>query len=212
MSRRPLVAAVGTLALMIMSGSASAQSKVEFTPYLGLYMPTKAVVADTAGATTIFEVTSGAVFGGRLTYWMGRRFALEGNAGMASSRFILIASGGTTQALEFRASTFMADLRGRMVLTSPGAAASLHLMAGAGITRSANSLFDLAEEIQNFEYKTSIGGVVGIGVSRRIANGLELRIDMEDRIYQANVEGAGIDTDKKTQHDLVFATGLAVRF
>jgi hypothetical protein len=211
MSRRPLVAAGSLLALALVSTPAVAQSKFEFTPYVGAYFPTKPLVADTSGGATIFETNSGPAVGGRLTYWVSPRVGLEGSFGVASSKTHLFA--GTTE-LEFRSSTYMADARVLFQVNNPSSPTGLHLSGGVALTKASNAFFSLADEVDQLTYDPSIGFVVGAGVSRRIASGLRLRIDLEDRIYTAkfDVPSGGTDIDDETQHDIVFSTGLAFSF
>ncbi|MEO8199386.1 MAG: outer membrane beta-barrel protein [Gemmatimonadota bacterium] len=209
MLHRSLATAVAVVVTLATARPALAQSKIEFTPWAGMYMPSHAIVADTAGSVSIFEVTNGGVFGGRLSYWFADRFAVEANVGLAASRIHLV--GGTSD-FEFRASTAMADVRGRVEVTTPGKAIGLHLMAGAGITRARNSYFDIAGEIlPGFEYKTSIGPVVGMGATRRLSQGTVLRIDLEDRIYSTNVDTGASTTQDRTQHDFLFTIGLGLQ-
>jgi outer membrane protein W len=208
MSRRPMVAAA-LFACLLTSTQAHAQSKLEFTPFIGAYLPTKPLLADTVGSTSFFETRTSLVFGARLGYWLSPRFGLEASLGLAPTETRLFASSTSTTNLKFRSSAFMADLRGRFDVTKPSAVTRLHLSAGLAYTRASNTLFDLADEIGSFRFKTSIGGVVGAGVSRRIASGVDLRIDMEDRIYKTDFEQTGsTDFKSRTQHDFIFATGL----
>jgi hypothetical protein len=211
MSRRPLVAAVGLLALAMVSTPAAAQSRFEFTPFAGAYFPTKPLVADTSGGATIFETNSGPVVGGRLTYWVTPRVGFEGSFGVASSKTHLFAS---TTELEFRSTTYLADARVLFQVNNPSAPTGLHLSGGVAMTKASNAFFSLADEVDQLSYEPSIGFVVGVGVSRRIASGIRLRIDLEDRIYTAKFDapGGSIDVDDETQHDMVFSTGLAFSF
>jgi hypothetical protein len=198
MSRRPLVAAVGLLALAMVSTPAAAQSRFEFTPFAGAYFPTKPLVADTSGGATIFETNSGPV-------------GFEGSFGVASSKTHLFAS---TTELEFRSTTYLADARVLFQVNNPSAPTGLHLSGGVAMTKASNAFFSLADEVDQLSYEPSIGFVVGVGVSRRIASGIRLRIDLEDRIYTAKFDapGGSIDVDDETQHDMVFSTGLAFSF
>lgn len=208
MSRRPLVAAA-LLAGLLFATPVHAQSKLEFSPFVGAYMPTRALLADTTGATAFFETSSDVVFGVRLAYWLSNRFGIEGSLGLSPTETHLFSASSTTSDLNFRATAFMADIRGRVDVTNPSAPTRLHLSGGLAYTRSSNSLFSLADEIGSFNFKTSIGVVFGVGVSRRIASGVDLRIDAEDRIYSTDFEGAGTTNIKsRTQHDFIFATGL----
>ncbi|MEO8199387.1 MAG: outer membrane beta-barrel protein [Gemmatimonadota bacterium] len=210
MSRRPLVAAAFLLTSLFSASSANAQSKLEFSPFVGAYMPTRPLVADTTGATEIFETKSDVVFGVRLGYWLSGRFGLEGSLALSPTETSLLVAGSTTQTIKFRASAFMADLRGRFDVTNPSAPTRLHLNAGLAYTRSSNAFFDLAHEIGQLKFKTSLGGVIGAGVSRRIGNGVDLRLDIEDRIYKTDFESptSTVNLKSRTQHDFIFATGL----
>ena len=211
MSRRPLVAAVGLLALAMISTPAAAQSRFEFTPFVGGYFPTKPLVADTSGGAAIFETNSGPVVGGRVTYWVSPRIGLEGSFGVASSKTHLFA--GTTD-IEFRSTTYLADARVLVQVNNPSSPTGLHLSGGVALTKASNAFFSLADDLDQLSYDPSIGFVVGAGVSRRIASGVRLRIDLEDRIYTAKFDAplGGTELDDETQHDMVFSTGLAFSF
>lgn len=211
MSRRPLVAAVGLVVLTIASSPAAAQSRLEFTPFVGGYFPTKPLVADTSGGATIFETNSGPVVGGRLTYWVSPRVGIEGSFGLATSKTHLFAA---TTEFEFRSTTYMADARVLFQVNNPNSPTGLHLLGGVGLTKASNAFFSLADDVGQLSYEPSIGFVVGAGVSRRIASGLRLRIDLEDRIYTAkfDVPSGGTDIDDEGQHDIVFSTGLSFSF
>ena len=210
MSRRSLIA-LAVIGIVASTQPAQAQ-RFQFTPFAGGYFPTKPLVADTSGGVSIFETTSGPVVGGRITYWVSPRIGLEGSFGLATSKTHLI---GSTTDFEFRSSTYMADARVLVHVNDPTAPTGLHLSGGVALTKSKNSFFNLAEDQDLLTYDPSIGFVVGLGVSRRIASGINLRIDLEDRIYTAKFDlpsGSTLNLDDQTQHDVVFSTGLAFGF
>jgi len=210
MSRRPVAAAMVLALLAGLSVPAVAQSRFEFTPYVGLYVPTRALVTDTSAAA-IIETTSGPVVGARVTYWVAPRVGLEGSFGLAPSKMHLFA--GSTE-IEFRSTTYMADARVLVQVNNPGSTTGLHLTGGVALTRASNSFFTLADDLGQLKYEPSIGFVLGAGVSRRIGSEVRLRIDLEDRIYTAKFDSPGgfLDADDETQHDIVFSTGLAFGF
>ena len=211
MSRRLIVAALGLTMFASLPRSAEAQSRFEFTPFVGLYVPAKPLIADTSGGATIIETTSGPVIGGRVTYWVSPRVGLEGSFGLAASKTHLFA--GSTE-IDFRSTTYMADAKVLLQVTNPSAPTGLHLAGGVALTRASNSFFSLSDELDQLTYEPSIGFVLGAGVSRQIGSALRLRIDLEDRIYTAKFDAPGgfLDVDDEGQHDVVFSTGLSFGF
>ena len=203
MSRRILTMAAFALGTIV----TTSRAQLQVTPIVGVYSPTKALVADSA-SSAFFETESGALYGLRIGYWFSPRIAVEGGLAMSPTRTRLFSPSSTTD-FKFKSTAKMVDLRGIFLLTRPGQATGLHVSAGVAYTRASNALFDLANEINSFEFKTSIGGVVGLGVTHRIASGTSLRVDAEDRIYKVHFDQPGTNIKDRTQQDYLFTVGLA---
>jgi hypothetical protein len=207
MSRR-ILAVASAIALTTLVSTSHAQSGLTVTPIIGVYAPSKPLIADSASAA-FFETETAALYGIRIGYWFSPRIAVEGGFAMSPSRMHASSVASATD-LKFKSTAKLADLRGVFLLSRPGAATGLHVSAGVAYTRASNALFDLSDEIGSFTFKTSIGGVVGLGVTRRLAAGTDLRVDFEDRIYKVSFDGSGIDVKDRTQQDFVFSAGLSL--
>lgn len=204
MSRRILAMAALALGTIV----TTSRAQLQVTPIVGVYSPSKALVMDSA-STSIYETESGALYGLRIGYWFSPRLAVEGSVAISPTRTDLFASSGTLTQLKFKSTAKLADLRAVFLLSRPGASTGLHITGGVAYTRASNAIFDLADELGQLEMKTSIGGVVGLGVTRRIAAATDLRIDFEDRIYKVDFEGNTVDVKARTQQDFVFSAGVS---
>jgi len=203
MSRRILAMAALALGTIVTTGRA----QLQVSPVVGVYSPSKALVMDSA-STAFFETETGALYGMRIGYWFSPRIAVEAAVAMSPTRTHVFSTGATTD-LKFKSTAKLADLRGIFLLTRPGQATGLQLSAGVAYTRASNALFDLGDEVGAFEYKTSIGGVVGLGITHRIAAGTSLRVDAENRIYKVEFKQTGSTIKPRTQQDYVFSAGLS---
>lgn len=208
MSRR-FMAVASAIALTTLASTSHAQSRIQVTPMVGVYAPSKALVADTGGATSIFETENGALYGVRISYWFSPRIGVEGSFAISPTRTRLFSSSSTTTEFKFKSTARLADLQGIFLLSRPGAPTGFHLTGGVAYTRASNALFDLSDEIGQLHMKTSIGGVVGLGVTRRLASATNLRVDFEDRIYKVKFEGTGSNIKARTQQDFVFSAGVS---
>lgn len=207
MSRR-ILAVASAIALTTLVSTTQAQSRLTVTPIVGVYAPSKALIADSASAA-FFETETAALYGLRVGYWFSPRIAVEGAFAMSPTKTHASSVSSSTD-IKLKSTGKLADLRGIFLVSRPGASTGLHVSAGVAYTRASNALFDLSDEIGSFTFQTSIGGVVGLGVTRRLAAGTDLRVDFEDRIYKVSFDGTGLDVKDRTQQDFVFSAGLSL--
>jgi hypothetical protein len=198
----------GVVAALVLALPAPAQGQFEFTPFVGVMVPLRAVAMDSGGSSA-FEHTTGTMYGAKLGYRAGPRIAAELSGGFGSSQLQIVATG----VLKIRSTTNMVDLRLRYLLSSPSATNSVFVTAGAGIVDRRNALFDVGEQAGSFEYSTKIGFVVGLGATLRVLSDLALRVDVEDHIHGNELEGTGLTlAEQQTQHDIHISLGAMVPF
>lgn len=208
MNLRTLFPVFGVVAALAVAPPAHAQSRFEFTPFVGTMLPLKVLAVDTAGAAAI-EHTTGTSYGAKVTFWAAARLGLEASAAFASSQLQVI----STAVLKIRSTTTMLDLRARYLLSNPLATNSVFITGGVGLVDHRNSLFDAGEESDLLEYKAKIGFVVGMGATFRVTSNLSLRADVEDHIHSSELNGDGLPgLEERTQHDLHISLGAVVPF
>ena len=76
-----------------------------------------------------------------------------------------------------------------------------HVGAGPAIVRRGHYGLDQSTS------KTNLGGLFGAGFRFPINQTLGLRLDVEDYVYSASIDGKG-----KTQNDLITSAGLTIKF
>jgi opacity protein-like surface antigen len=207
MKRRMLLLAFGVAAAQAVGSSAQAQSRFEFTPFVGTMLPTTSLAVDTGGQATI-ENTTGTSYGAKLAFWAGSRIGLEASAAFASSQLQVTA----INIVKVRSTTTMVDLRARYLLSNALAPNSVFITGGVGLVDHRNAVFDAGEESDLLSYKAKIGFVVGMGAAFRVTSNLSLRADVEDHIHSSEIEGEVDNFEKKTQHDLHISLGVVVPF
>lgn len=207
-SRLALLAAAVCVTTAAAVTPATAQSKLEFSPFVGEMIPVRSLAFDSTGSAAL-EHTNAKAYGARVAYWLTPRIALEATLGFSEGDLMII----STQILKLRSTAMIADARARFRLTNPMARSSVFLTAGAGVVDHRNVLFDAGAEQETLEFKNSIGAVVGIGATMPVAGDVSLRVDMEDHIHKTEISGTGLGFESdRTQHDLIFSLGAVVPF
>lgn len=179
---------------------------LEITPYLGLYMPTTAVVSQfepTCSCDVSLKHKSAFLFGARVLYWMGDKFGLEGTVGYSGSGVTAEASGLGTADTTARIVVGSARLLAR--LGRPDASTGFLAGVGVGLVAHGGDAYDGATGTTDF------GGSVMVGVRSRITSQLTVRLEFEDYLYSASF-GPSPNTDSKFQHDFVASVGLSIGF
>jgi opacity protein-like surface antigen len=207
MKHRMLCLAFGVVTAVAAGSPAEAQSRFEFTPFVGTLVPSKSLAVDTGGQATI-ENTTGTSYGAKLTFWAAPRIGLEASAAFASSQVQVAA----INVVKVRSTTTLVDLRARYLLSNPLAPNSVFITGGVGLVDYRNALFDAGEETDQLKYKAKIGFVVGMGATFKVTSNLSLRADVENHIHSSEIEGNVDNFDNKTQHDLHISLGAVVPF
>jgi hypothetical protein len=137
--------------------------------------------------------------GGRLGVTISPRFGIETSVSYVPSnlRFTFDETETTTDAnllLGTVRATFHA-----IPMTSP---VWLTLNGGASLIRRGGEAYAEAEDRSDF------GGVVGATVGFRLGSMLSFYVAAEDYIYGAQVEGAGLEPESRTQNDVQIAVGF----
>jgi outer membrane protein W len=208
MSSRLALLAAGFCVSAALATPATAQSKLEFSPFVGEMVPVRVLAVDSTGSAAL-EHSNQTAYGARIAYWVTPRIALEGTLGFSQGDLIIV----STQVLKLRSTAMIADVRARFRLTNPLAKSSVFVTAGAGVVDHRNLLFDAGAEQDLIEIKNPIGAVVGMGATIPVTGDVMLRVDMEDHIHKTEISGTGLGFESdRTQHDLLFSLGAVVPF
>jgi hypothetical protein len=209
------------VALLVITPLAAAagqgKGRVELTPYLGMYLPVADIIQQSdpgSGVSLSFKQKSALSFGGRLTYGLSDRAALEGGFGYTSSDVKLELSGLGSAALGGTVMTASARVLYR--LNQPSAPTGWHLIGGVAMISRGGDIWDQLESGGvRVDGRTDFGAVIGGGVRLPMGRRLALRIDVEDYVHQAKFtidDGVTpLDTESQLQNDLVISVGLAIQ-
>lgn len=209
MSSRLALLAAGFCVSAALATPAAAQSKLEFSPFVGEVIPVRILASDSVGGAAL-EHSNATAYGARLAYWFTPRIALEGTFGFSQGDLVIVSGG---QILKLRSTAMIADARARFRLTNPLAKTSVFVTAGAGTMDYRNILFDVGAEQDILEVKNGIGAVVGIGATMPVTGDMSVRFDMEDHIHKVELSGTGLGFESdRTQHDMMFSLGAVVPF
>ena len=186
----------GLAVVVAQLGAAPALAQVpgsfELEPYVGVYVPTQALVSDAVLGVKLSQ-KEGLVVGGRIGYWI-TVIGIEGNFRYAFSDAEADDSGTVTQE---SAAVWSADARLIWQLL-PGPI-GIHINGGVAVIGfSGDAYADLDDG------KTNIGGVVGAGVRIKLPGIFAIRGDVDGYMYQAELGTA----EKQFQADVIASAGL----
>jgi len=168
---------------------------VDVTPEITHYNP-QSEQANLANGSASAQHASSMGFGGRLTFWVNKTFALEAT-GMFTSTDMEAQLFGDSGAIG--ASVFFGT--GRAVV---GFGSKTRLLLNAGLGFQSSS-YDFIEG------GTWMIGVAGAGLVLPMNNAVGLRLGVDDYIYNAQWDlGDGTLTDTILQHDVTFTVGLSI--
>lgn len=193
------------------------KGRVELTPYLGMYLPVADIIKETdlgSGISLSFKQKSALSFGGRLSYGLSDRAALEGAFGYTSSDVRFEVSGIGSASLG--ATVITASARVLYRLNQPASPTGWHLIGGLAMISRGGDIWDqLQTGGATVDGRTDFGAVIGGGVRLPVGRRLALRIDVEDYVHQAKFtidDGVtALDTESQLQNDLVVSVGLAIQ-
>jgi hypothetical protein len=214
--RRPLRALMRAITIGVALGAVplclAAQAKIEFTPFVGLYLPTADLfeIRDflVAGDKVTGKQKTTVVFGGRLGMWATNRIAVEGSFGYAPSK-------GEATYTDPSNVTSRSDTAGHVILASgrvlvgfgpTGGNTWWHLILGGGIVAHGGPAYDGASGT------TDLGGIAGIGARVKVRGSMAVRLDVEDNLFSAKFrdDASGVEPPSRFQNDIVILVGLAV--
>lgn len=135
--------------------------------------------------------------GARLTFWGTNILGVEAVAGMTPAKVVAGANINETRSLD----VFAGGVKLMVGLSPSMSPVGFHVGAGPAIVRRGHYGLDQSTS------KTNLGGLFGAGFRFPINQTLGFRVDVEDYVYNASIEGKG-----KTQNDLVTSAGLTIKF
>lgn len=197
MHRTPFaVAAVALLAGLTMSARpAMAQGSLTFTPWAGIYVPTK---NEFSSVGTDIKRNNSFIGGARLTFWGNSPLGLEFTGGYAPANVEV--AGGTINE-DRNTNVFVGSAKLMLGVSPAGSSFGIYVGGGPAIIRRGE---DVTEESES---STDWGGVLGAGIRLPLGSSLGLRIDAEDYLYNGDFDGSD-----DFQNDLVLSAGLSLRF
>jgi hypothetical protein len=186
---------------------ATAQRRVEITPFVAGYVPTTGlgrmrvghVLSQPVQVTAEMQTTG--AFGGKLDVWTGSRWGIEGLYFYAPSSLRIATGpvGGTVKA-NVQGGLLKAFFRA----TNENSGTDLFVSAGGTAIQHAGQAFDLAANQLDF------GGTVGGGLHVIMSSQVTFRIDADLMVYPWSFGVVGLN-DTKTQTDLLVSVGLALK-
>ncbi len=158
----------------------------------GAFFPTADLVADDVTQTTGFS------FGGRLSLWPLRRFAVELEGAYALS---------DVETFEAKQSGWVGAFSMNLVysvIKPPLEPLDIYLSGGLGFVKRGSDYFDQEDDYQEL---TDVAGVLGAGIRFGVGRNLYIRVDLKDYVskYQKPYE------ESQSQHDLLVNAGIELR-
>jgi opacity protein-like surface antigen len=201
----PALAAVASVTLFLpAAGVAQPAPRVELTPYVGAFWPTRLLAREDfdVGGAREWKHEIAIATGARVNWWFSRRWGIEGSFAYAPSA--LNFSFGFDPWTPAEAAIVAGTLRG-LVRFPVGSATTLHAGSGVGVLHRGGEGYELLGTMTDL----SLVGAAGIRVS--VSSALALRVDVED--YLSWVDGRtdrSGELDTRLQNDIVFSQGLAI--
>ncbi|MHB1329308.1 MAG: hypothetical protein ACYC2K_14015 [Gemmatimonadales bacterium] len=183
-----------------LTASAHAQARMEFTPFIGAFVPTSDLAS--------FPISGSVTARGKLTTApaFGARFSVVGQSGIGveaayfySSSKLELSTGPLSQSIEGHVEGGSLKL-----VFQPRQTGSIGfaLSGGAVGVKHAGTVFDVLSD------QFDIGGVLGAGLRIPLTPGMMMRIDGEGFLYSWT---AGDPFDSASQTTLMLSAGLAIR-
>jgi hypothetical protein len=203
---------VGALVLAAVPIRLAGQGKIEFTPFVGMYLPTANEIEFRDVVTTGDKVTAKhkttVIFGGRLSARVTDRVAVEGSFGYAPSKVegTYTDPSNATQSSDTTGHVILASARVLVGFGPNAGSASWHLILGGGLVSHGGPAYDGTSGLTDF------GGIAGVGAKFKVGPSLAIRVDVEDNLFSARFtdDASGTQTASMFQNDLVLLLGLAV--
>ncbi|HSR92050.1 MAG TPA: outer membrane beta-barrel protein [Gemmatimonadales bacterium] len=177
-----------------------AQNSHESSTSLGVWAAMSAPLSSDRSASLIatsINRRNSFAGGARFTFWGTNILGVEAVAGLSPAKVVAGANINETRSID----VFAGGVK-LMVGLSPGMSpVGFHVGAGPAIVRRGHYGLDQSTS------KTNLGGLFGAGFRFPINQTLGFRLDVEDYVYSASVDGKG-----KTQNDLITSAGLTIKF
>ncbi len=183
-----------------LAASAHAQARIEFTPFVGAFVPTSnlATVPITSSVTARGKLATAPAFGARFSLIGQSGLGVEASYFYAASK-LKLSTGPLSQSIDghTEGGTLKLVFQPRQT-GSVGFAFS----GGVGGVKHAGDIFDVLSD------QFDIGGVLGAGVRIPLSPGMMVRIDGEGFLYSWS---AGEPFNSASQTTLLLSAGLAIR-
>lgn len=181
----------------------------ELTPFLGVVHPTRSEYYDLA-VPLVIDVSSGAAYGLRATWWTMPRLGLEASMAGSGLEYHLVGNAELISA----STLFQADGRARIRLNGPAATNHFDLIGGVGVSKFQSSVDDVFIR-SGLSTKARVAWIAGLGATIPLFANNGLRIDFEDHIHDTHIESTdpaitGIPNQSRTLNDLMFTMGVVV--
>jgi hypothetical protein len=219
---RAAAVAAATLPLLLASGE-RASAQVELSLYGAVYTPLTDVAATEGSSITGapqqfgWRLTTSSAVGGRLTLWLSRRLGVEAAALFSPSDLAIDNLVPMWPPVEFDASVVIASGRVIWRAVGPDRPVTYHLLGGIGFVTRSGLAFE------TIEGTTDPAAVLGGGLRARLGPRVDLRLDVEDYAYFAELVVVELLPDPNFSivqfkgnlgtrfvNDLVFSLGLSL--
>ncbi len=192
-------------AAALIPGVASAQQRIELTPFVASYYHLTHVSEGDAGPIAgnpfTIDQKNAFAFGGRLTLPLSQRFAVEGEFAYALSGLIItendIGGNNIDGGISQDGSIIYGSLR---AVVSPKRS-NLFLLAGPAIISRGGDAWDGVDDITDF------GGVIGFGFRANVTPRFRVNFTAESYLYSFQTG----QSDSKFQSDLLVSLGIPIR-
>jgi hypothetical protein len=181
-------------ALSLAARPVAAQGSISFTPWAGVYVPTK---NEFSSVDTDIKRNNAFMGGARLTFWGNSPLGLELTGGYSPANVEI--AGGTINE-DKNTNVFVGSAKLMLGISPASSSFGLYVGGGPALIRRGE---DVTEESES---ATDWGGVVGAGLRLPLGSSVGLRIDIEDYLYDGDFSG-----DDDFQNDLVLSAGLSLR-
>lgn len=193
-----------------------AQITGEFTPRLGVFVPTRDLIVTSdpnTGVVTAFKGETKFNIGARIGVWFGPFLGLETVVDYNKSGVMPFA-GGQQLSGPIGSHYFAASGRATARLRTRGGGVGLVLSGGAGLVdRGGDFIQGMTPPLTRLTGRTRFAPAGGVGLLIRLSRDVVARLDADAYTYTAEygIPGAG-SLGRRRQYDLFFTFGLSGPF
>jgi hypothetical protein len=203
--KRPLVL-LAPLALV--AAPLAAQTRVDFTPRLGVYVPLEDLTVGTdpvTGLPATDKAETKFTIGGRVGLWFAPSFGFETTVDYNKSGVNRIVQ-GVGNVGPFNSHFFATSGRAMTALRAPSRKVALILSAGAGLVDRGG---DYTSGVSG---RTDFAGAGGLGLEFKLSRHVAGRLDADVYTYKAQYSTPAGPTSDLRQWDLIITFGLSGPF